>query len=233
VSPARGEPILLAWSSGKDSALALHELRRGENEVVALLTVLTDEYDRVSMHGVREDLLEQQALALGLNLCKVRIPPDCGEGRYETAMAEALAPFRRRGVRRVAFGDLYLEGIREYREAKLAEAGMDAAFPLWGADTRDLSRRFIEDGFVAVVTCVDSRSLEGAFAGRLYDEALLADLPEGVDPCGENGEFHTFAFDGPPFLRPVGFRIGRRVLRDERFWFRDLLGPGQGPPREP
>jgi uncharacterized protein (TIGR00290 family) len=217
------ERIILSWSGGKDSALALHQLRASPRfEVAGLLTTVTEEYDRISMHGVRRRLLERQAGALGLPLTTVGIEPAAANRSYETRMEAALAGVRERGIRTVAFGDLFLEDVRRYREEMLARVGMAALFPLWGRDTDALAREFLDLGFRAVLTCVDGEQLDGAFVGRGFDAALLRDLPPGADPCGENGEFHTFVHAGPGFREPVPFRRGEVVLRDERFWFCDL-----------
>jgi uncharacterized protein (TIGR00290 family) len=217
------ERVVLSWSGGKDSALALSELRRaGTYEVVGLLTTVTREYDRVSIHGVRRTLLEAQAQATGLPLTVVEISAGAPNGEYEARMGEALERFREEGVRTVAFGDLFLEEIRRYREERLAPVGMKAVFPLWGRDTGELAREFVERGFRAVLACVDSQQLDGAFAGRVFDARLLAELPLSVDPCGENGEFHTFVHAGPILSRPITIRPGEIVCRDQRFHFCDL-----------
>jgi uncharacterized protein (TIGR00290 family) len=217
------EPVLLSWSGGKDSALALHALRQTPGvEVAGLLTTVTEEYDRISMHGVRRVLLERQAEELGLPLSIVSIPPDCTNEIYEERMGAALAPHRERGIRRVAFGDLFLEDIRAYRENKLAGAGMAALFPVWGRDTADLAREFIAQAFAAILVCVDTEALDPVFAGRAFDAALLRDLPTGVDPCGENGEFHTFVHAGPIFRQPIAIRTGARETRLGRFRYCDL-----------
>jgi uncharacterized protein (TIGR00290 family) len=216
------QKAIVSWSGGKDGMLALHEAR-SDYDIVGLLTTVTEEYDRVSMHGVRTRLLEQQTEALGLPLEKVLIPPTCVNAEYEARMGAALARYRAAGVSAVLCGDLFLEDIRRYREEKLFAGGLTGVFPLWGRDTGELARRLLALGFRAVLCCVDTRALAAEFAGRLFDEALLADLPPGVDPCGENGEFHTFVFDGPGFRRPVPFMLGERTLRDQRFAFRDLL----------
>jgi uncharacterized protein (TIGR00290 family) len=214
---------LLAWSSGKDSAWALHELRReGALEVVGLLTTVTSEFCRVSMHAVREELLALQAASLGLPCRKVRIPWPCPNDAYEAEMARALGEARAAGVTRVAFGDLFLADVRAYREKLLAGTGIEPAFPLWGRDTARLAREMIEGGLRATLTCVDPRQLDGAFAGREFDAALLAELPPGVDPCGERGEFHSFAWAGPMFAREIPVRRGEIVQR-EGFVFADLL----------
>jgi uncharacterized protein (TIGR00290 family) len=215
-------PVLMSWSGGKDSCVALHELQRsGDYEVAGLMTTVTRDYDRISMHGVRRSLLARQAQSLGLPLHEVFIPAGATNDDYEAAMAEALVEVRGRGVKTMAFGDLYLEDIRAYRDRMMAENGMDAVYPVWGRDTRAFVRDFIEAGFKAVIVCVDTAQLDAAFAGRIIDPDLVADLPPGIDPCGENGEFHTFVYDGPNFARPIDIVIGERVTR-EGFCFRDL-----------
>jgi uncharacterized protein (TIGR00290 family) len=215
--------VLFCWSGGKDSAMALHALQLAQNHrITTLLTTVTDEYDRISMHGVRRVLLERQAESLGLPLYAVLIPPQCIYTTYEERMKKALSEHLARGVRRVAFGDIFLEDLRVYRERNLAQLGMEALFPIWKRDTRELARDFLCLGFRAIAVCVDPRVLDPSFAGRVLDESFFADLPPGVDPCGENGEFHTFVFDGPVFRTPVRFLAGEKVLRDG-FCFCDLL----------
>jgi len=217
------EDVLFCWSGGKDSAMALHALRSaGDCRITALLTTITEEYDRISMHGVRRALLERQAESLGLPLHAVLIPPQCINAIYEERMKEALAQHLTRGVRRVAFGDIFLEDLRVYREKNLAQIGMQALFPIWKRGTGELARDFVGLGFRAITVCVDPRVLDASFAGRELDASFFADLPVGVDPCGENGEFHTFVFDGPVFETPIAFRVGEKVLRDG-FCFCDLL----------
>jgi len=218
------EKVIFAWSSGKDSARALHELMQdSEYEVVGLMTTVVEGYDRISMHGVRIRLVEQQAESIGLPLEKVYISKESSNENYETAMRDALLRHKAKGVTSVAFGDLFLEDLKEYREKKLAEVGMKAVFPLWKRDTTELARSFIEQGFRAIITCVDSQVLGGEFSGRLYDEQFLADLPSHIDPCGENGEFHSFVYDGPLFSKPVRFEKGEIVVRENRFHFCELL----------
>jgi uncharacterized protein (TIGR00290 family) len=214
---------LLAWSSGKDSAWALHVLRaQGEVEVVGLLTTLNEAYDRVAMHAVRAELLRAQAAAAGLPLTEVPLPWPCSNEQYEAAMSRALAEARRAGIAAVAFGDLFLEDVRRYREERMAATGLLPLFPLWGHPTDALARRMLTGGLRARLTCVDPRQLAPSFAGREFDEALLAELPPEVDPCGERGEFHSFAYDGPMFARAVPIRGGEIVERDG-FVFADLL----------
>jgi uncharacterized protein (TIGR00290 family) len=214
---------LIAWSSGKDSAWALHEVRRaGELEVIGALTTVTDTFGRVSMHGVREELLTAQLDAAGLPAAIVRIPFPCPNERYERAMAEAMTDAKARGVTHVVFGDLYLQDVRAYREARLAEAGMTPVFPLWLRPTAALAREMIAAGVEARLTCVDCKKLPKDFAGRRFDGALLADLPPGVDPCGENGEFHSFVAAGPMLTRTIGVTVGETVERDG-FAFADLV----------
>jgi len=226
------EPVVMCWSGGKDSTLALQAvLRDPALEVVALLTTVTDGYERISMHGVRCALLEEQARALALPLEEVRIPIQASNELYEAAMAEALRRYQARGVSRVVFGDLFLADIRQYRERQLANLGMQGIFPLWLQDTVGLARRFLDEGFRAILVCIDPKQLPAFFCGREFDWMLLADLPVTIDPCGENGEFHTFVYDGPIFRRPVAIMKGDVVNRDG-FWFCDLLSP-PSPPSTP
>ena len=204
----------LSWSGGKDSALTLWTLRNQGIEPRALITTVTDEYDRISMHGVRRELLWRQARATAIPLVEIRIPPACVNEVYETRMAQAFALPLLSGVQEVAFGDLFLEDVRAYRETRLAANDMRGLFPLWGRDTSVLARDFITAGFQAYIVCLDPRALDSSFAGRSYDEQLLADLPASVDPCGENGEFHTFVHAGPIFSQPVACETGEVVERD-------------------
>jgi uncharacterized protein (TIGR00290 family) len=218
------EKALVCWSGGKDSALALYEAQQKQDyEIAALLTTITDRYARVSMHGVREELLDRQCESLGIPVVKVRIAENSSEDDYRTKIAEVLARYRERGAKAVVFGDIFLEEVRNYREENLSEAGMEAVFPLWGRDTGELAETFIDLGFKAVVTCVDSQFLGQGHIGRSFDRWFLAGLPPDVDPCGENGEFHSFVYDGPPFGTRVAFRKGEIVLREERFWYCDLV----------
>jgi uncharacterized protein (TIGR00290 family) len=207
--------VILSWSGGKDSALALWSLRQEHRrEPVALLTTVTEGYDRISMHGVRRELLDAQARETGVPLVAVTIPPKCPNDVYEQRMAQALASSELDGADEVAFGDLFLQDIRAYREERLAGAGKRGIFPLWGRNTAELARAFIDAGFEAVIVCVDPRQLDPSFAGRRFDESLLADLPPDVDPCGENGEFHTFVNAGPVFERRLEYELGPVTLRD-------------------
>jgi uncharacterized protein (TIGR00290 family) len=223
---AEGKAVLVSWSGGKDSCLALYETQKASDvRVEALLTTVTRDFDRISMHGVRRVLLEQQAQSLGLPLRQVFIAKGAGNDEYEQRMGEAFDLYRNRGIDLVVFGDLFLQDIRAYRERLLARFGMTGSFPVWGRDTRKFIREFLGLGFKAIIVCVDPRQLDPSFCGRLIDEDFLADLPQGADPCGENGEFHTFVFDGPNFSTPVKFLKGDVVCRDS-FWFCDLVPVG-------
>jgi uncharacterized protein (TIGR00290 family) len=214
---------LLAWSSGKDSAWSLYVLRaQAEVEVVGLLTTINEAFDRVAMHAVRTELLRAQADAADLPLWPVLIPWPCSNAEYEAAMNAAIARARAEGITHVAFGDLFLGDVRRYREDRLAPTGIVPLFPIWGTPTAALAREMIAAGLRARLTCVDPKSLDARFAGRDFDADLLAELPLSVDPCGERGEFHSFAYDGPMFRRPVPIRTGEVVTRDG-FVFADLL----------
>jgi uncharacterized protein (TIGR00290 family) len=219
-------PVLMAWSGGKDSALALREIRGDARyRVAALLTTVTAQYDRISMHGVRRTLLRRQAESLGLPLEEVLISPGASNDEYETNMGAALAALRTRvpGLDSVVFGDLFLADIRAYRERMLARIGMRGLFPLWLRDTRALAHEFVRAGYRAVLVCVDAAQLAGEFAGREFDAALLRDFPPEVDPCGENGEFHTFVYEGPGLQHAVRHERGPVVVRDDRFVYCDLV----------
>lgn len=216
---------LVSWSTGKDSAWALHEARRaGEVEIVGLLTTVTAPYQRVSMHGVRVELLAAQALAVGLPLHVVEIPSPCPNEVYAQAMADTLAVARARGITHVVFGDLFLEDVRAYREARMAEAGMTPVFPLWGRDTRALADEMLDAGVEAWITCCDPRHVPRELAGRRLDRALLDSLPAGVDPCGERGETHTFVAAGPMFSSSIAVEVGEIAERNG-FVFADLVQP--------
>ena len=215
--------ILLSWSSGKDSAWALHLLRQDpEIEVVGLLTTFNAAFDRVAMHAVRRELVERQAASVGLPLWHVPLPWPCSNAEYEAILGDVCAKARSEGIQGVAFGDLFLEDIRAYRLAQMAKAGLEPLFPVWGLETAALAREMIAGGIRAKLTCVDPRKLDASFAGRDFDAQLLQDLPGGVDPCGENGEFHTFVYDGPSFREPVVVEVGEVVERDG-FVFADVV----------
>jgi uncharacterized protein (TIGR00290 family) len=218
--------VLLSWSGGKDSALALQALRADPQiEVAGLLTSVTRDYERISVHGVRRSLLDRQAERLRLPLFTIELDPVTTNDAYEKAFLSALERVRRElpGVTAIAFGDLFLADVRAYRERLLESTGFEPMFPIWGVDTAELARRFVREGFAARIVCVDTTQLDGAFAHRVFDDSLLADLPPGVDPCGERGEFHTFVSDGPGYDGPVEYTVGKTVLRDERFAYGDLI----------
>jgi uncharacterized protein (TIGR00290 family) len=221
------EKILLCWSGGKDSAFALHELQKANRfEVAALITTVTEGYDRISMHGVRRTLLEQQAASLGIPLEKVVISQQATNEEYGTKMQALLESYLLQGITKVAFGDLFLEDLRKYREKNLAKIGMSGVFPIWKRDTTAMAREFISLGFRTVICCVDAEALDGKFVGRNFDAEFLAELPKAVDPCGENGEFHSFVYDGPIFKNQIPFEKGEIVLRDKRFYYCDLIPTG-------
>jgi len=220
--------IALSWSGGKDSALALWTLREEQGaEPIALLTTFTEDYDRVSMHGVRAELIRAQAEAVGLPLVEVRIPAACVNEVYEQRMEAALSSPPLAEVPTMAFADLFLADIRAYREERLRSVGREAVFPLWGRDTAALAETFVAAGFEATICCLDPAQLDPSFAGRRYDASLLAELPAGIDPCGENGEFHTFVHGGPIFAAPIQVEVGETVERDG-FVFTDLLAADHG-----
>lgn len=215
--------ILVSWSSGKDSAWMLHELRQAQPDAVGgLLTTLNQAANRVAMHAVRDELLQAQADAAALPVWRVPLPWPCSNEEYERLMADVLRRARTEGFTHVAFGDLFLEDVRRYREARMAGTGLEPLFPLWQRPTDRLAREMLAGGLGARLTCVDPRVLDRAFAGRDYDAGLLADLPEGIDPCGERGEFHTFAYAGPMFRAPIAVETGETVERDG-FVFTDLV----------
>ncbi|MEM4142657.1 MAG: diphthine--ammonia ligase [Candidatus Bathyarchaeia archaeon] len=218
------EKVIVAWSGGKDSAFALYEiLNSGGYDVKALLTTITRDYDRISIHGVRRVLLEQQAKALRIPLEEMFIPKGASNEEYEIELLKALLRYRDRGVYSVMFGDIFLVDVRKYHKQLLAKIGLKGLFPLWGKNTRELAAQFINLGFKAVITSVDSTFLSKDFVGQNYDETFLANLPANVDPCGENGEFHSFVYDGPIFKEKIAFKKGEIVLRDNRFYYCDLL----------
>ena len=225
------EKIIFCFSGGKDSALALHELiKTNDYEIVTLLTTVTGDYDRTSMHGVRIPLLDQQAESIGIPLQKVFISKDSDNEDYESKMRDTLQKYVNLGVTSVAFGDIFLEDLKLQRQQNLAKIGLKTIFPLWKKDTTKLANNFIDAGFKTVITCVDTEVLDKEFSGRDFDKEFLADLPGETDPCGENGEFHSFAYDGPIFSEPVRHEKGRRVLRDDRFYFCDLIPIQDRPP---
>jgi uncharacterized protein (TIGR00290 family) len=216
-------PAILSWSSGKDSAYALYRiLQSHQYEIVGLLTTVAEDNERVAMHGVREELLDLQAEAIGLPLEKVKIPSPCSNEIYEAKMAESLLRWKANSVHHFVFGDLYLEDIRAYRERQLSRMGLHGFFPLWRSDTRALARSMIQDGFKAILSCVDLKKLPKDFAGRKYDHDLLAALPPQADPCGENGEFHSFVHAAPIYKKEIPVTVGEIVER-EGFAFADIL----------
>lgn len=222
---ARRTATVLSWSGGKDSALALHALLTDPSiNVCGLVTTVTDEYERVSMHGVRTELIHAQAEAFGLPVHTVRMPPSASNAEYEQATTTALRSLRESGVEAIAFGDLFLRDVREYRERLVEATGLRPAFPIWGRPTAPLARDFVRSGFRAVLVCVDPRQLDVSVCGSEFDHALLDTLPRHADPCGENGEFHTFVYDGPMFTAPIAVQRGEIVERSG-FVFCDLL-PG-------
>ena len=220
--------VLLSWSSGKDSAWALHVLsQRSDLQLVGLLTTINEVADRVAMHAVRRSLLEAQAEAIGLPLWTVPLPFPCPNDDYERILGDVCHQAVLRGIHSIAFGDLYLTDVRKYREQQLQGIGLEPLFPLWGKPTRELALEMIASGLQAKITCVDPRALPREFAARDFDRTFLDDLPPGVDPCGENGEFHSFVYNGPMFRRPVSISVGEIVERDG-FVFADLLAANGG-----
>jgi uncharacterized protein (TIGR00290 family) len=215
--------ILLSWSSGKDSAWSLHVLRqRAEYEVAGLLTTFNEAADRVAMHAVRRELVERQAAATGLPLRSVQLPWPCSNEQYESLMAQACAKALSEGIEGIAFGDLFLEDVRAYREKQMKDTGLRPIFPVWGLPTRALAEEMIACGTRAKLTCIDTRKLDQSFVGREFDEALLSSLPDEVDPCGERGEFHSFVYAGPMLNVVVPVSVGETVIRDQ-FVFADLV----------
>ena len=220
------EKVLFSWSGGKDSAISLYEILKGEKyEIASLLTTITEDYDRVSLHGVPRILIEQQASSLGLPIEEVFIPRACSNEEYDSKIREVLARFKQNGISSVVYDDIFLEWVKKYREGNLSKLGMRGIFPIWGRDTAELTRSFLALGFQAIVICVNSKFMDESFVGRMLDEQFLAELPSSVDPGGENGEFHSFVFDGPIFKEKIACTLGERVLR-ESIYFCDLL-PGQ------
>jgi uncharacterized protein (TIGR00290 family) len=219
-------PILIAWSGGKDCLMALQRLRADPAwNVVGLLTTITRQFDRVAMHGIRRDVLHAQARALNLPLIESELDWPSSNDAYESAFTGSLQRARdiTPELRHIAFGDLFLEDVRQWREALLARHGWSGVYPLWDTDTRTLSREFVTSGHRAVLTCVDTTQLDGSFSGRDYDAGLLDDLPASVDPCGERGEFHTLSYGGPLFARELKLQRGESVLREQRFQYTDFV----------
>ncbi|KAA0129108.1 diphthine--ammonia ligase [Chryseobacterium sp. SN22] len=225
------------WSSGKDSALALYRiLQENRVEITSLLTSVNKEFQRISMHGVHVSLLEKQAESLGLPLVKLELPAEPSMEEYQELLFRTMSKFKNQGITHSVFGDIFLEDLRQYREDQLQSIGMQGVFPLWKINTTDLIHEFLDLGFKTIVTCVNESYLNKSFAGRIIDKDFLRDLPADIDPCGENGEFHTFTFDGPVFKNPIGFEIGETVKKtypkpksgddedneDYIFWFCDL-----------
>jgi uncharacterized protein (TIGR00290 family) len=222
--PIIKERIVLSWSGGKDSTMAAyHLLASRKYEIAALWTTVTEEFDRISMHGVRRMLLEQQADSLGIALYVMQIPKDCSNEIYEARMRETLGQFKAQGIMKIAFGDLFLEDVRQYRDRLLAEAGMQGLYPLWKRDTEELVRTFIGLGFKAILACVDTHAIDASFAGREIDHDLLRDLPESADPCGEYGEYHSFVYAGPIFSQAITCKAGQSVMRTPRFNYCDIV----------
>lgn len=218
------EPVILSWSGGKDSAMAAYHLLASQKyEIAALLTTVTEDFDRISMHGVRRELLERQAESMAIPLHKVMIPKECSNEIYESRMHEACNYFKARGITKIAFGDLFLEDIKQYRDERLARAGMTGLYPIWKRDTDELVRTFIGLGFKAKLACVDTRAIDASFAGREIDASLLEDLPRSADPCGEHGEYHSFVYAGPIFKKTIDCMAGERTLRSSYFMYCDLL----------
>jgi len=217
------DTVIVAWSGGKDSALALYKIQREGLAISALLTTVTEQYNRISMHGVRHVLLERQSHVLGIPLEKVFIPPDTSNEIYEARMSDVLGKYAHQGVTTVVFGDVFLEDIRAYRKHQLSKMGMNALFPLWNKPSLELAHEFLNLGFKAIITCVDLHVLDRSFAGRVYNKKFLSELPPTIDPCGENGEFHSFVYDGPNFVEQIPYKKGKAVVRDDRFYFRDLI----------
>ncbi|REC47100.1 Dph6-related ATP pyrophosphatase [Chryseobacterium pennipullorum] len=229
---------LFNWSSGKDSALALYKIMQdNQYEITTLLTSINEEFQRISMHGVHVSLLEKQAESIGIPLLKMELPKDPSMAEYQEIMSTTMAEVQAGGITHSVFGDIFLEDLRQYREDQLNAIGMTAVFPLWKQDTSDLIHEFLDLGFKTIVTCVNGSYLDKSFAGRIIDQKFLDDLPENVDPCGENGEFHTFTFEGPIFKAPIAFKVGETVKKtypkpkssskDQEenyvFWFSDLI----------
>jgi uncharacterized protein (TIGR00290 family) len=222
------ESVLFSWSGGKDSAVTLHEVLVSRDfQIRTLLTTVTEGFDRVSMHGVRRILLKRQVASLGFPLEEVLIPQNASNEEYESRMGQVLARYRDAGTTTVVFGDVFLDDVRRYREDRLVALGMRALFPIWKRDTQELIHSLMALGIKATTTCVDTRVLGRQFVGRVIDERFLSELPPTIDPCGENGEYHSFAYDGPMFGSRVPYKLGQVVLREERWCYCDLLTGAQ------
>ena len=220
------EKIIFSWGSGKDSVLSLYELgKTNRYETVALLTTISKEFNRVSFHGVPANLVEKQAESIGFTLDKIILSASSSVEEYASKIENSLLKYRNRGIKKIVYGDIFLEDLREFRIKCLDKIGMEGIFPLWKRDTKEIIKKFISLGFKAITTSVDSKVLDKSFVGRMVDENFLKDLPDNVDPCGENGEFHTFVFDGPIFKNKINFSIGKIVLRDS-FYYCDLISEG-------
>ena len=218
------EKTLLSWSGGKDCALTLYEIQKTRNsEISALLSTVTTDYDRISMHGIRRVLLKQQVASLGFPLEKLLISKNASNDEYESEMRAVLERYLAAGVSSVVFGDIFLEDVRKHREENLSKIKMKGLFPIWRRDTAELAETFIDLGFKAIITCVDSKALDETFVGRVFDKQFLSELPSNVDPCGENGEFHTFVYEGPIFQEKILHTVGEVILRDNRFYYCDLI----------
>jgi uncharacterized protein (TIGR00290 family) len=218
------EQVVLSWSGGKDSTMAAYQLLASQKyEIATLLTTVTEEFDRISMHGVRRELLQRQAESLGLPLHTMMIPKECSNLIYEERMRATLAAFKASGITKVAFGDLFLQDVKQYRDERLAQIGMTGLYPIWMRDTDELVRTFIGLGFKAILACVDTEAIDASFAGREIDHDLLRDFPAGADPCGEYGEYHSFVYAGPIFNKPIACRAGELVMRTPRFNYCDIV----------
>ena len=218
------KPLVVSWSGRKDSTLALNEiLNNTDYEVHTLITTVTEGYDRISIHGVRNELLDKQVESIGLPLHKVSIPKDSKNEQYESALKKVLLKFKNEGINEIVFGDIFLEDVKKYRDELLDRLDMKGVYPIWKKGSKELARKFIELGFKAVTTCVDFQQIDKKFVGREYDSGFLNNLPNSADPCGENGEFHTFVYDGPLFDKKIEFTKGEIVFRDDRFYYCDLI----------
>lgn len=218
------EKVLFSWSGGKDSSLALYEIQKSsEYEVQTLITTVTRDYGRISMHGLRTELLHAQSESLGIQLEEVHISKEASNEEYQESCLSLLRRYKDLGITKVVFGDIFLEDIKEYREHLLAKIDMECLFPIWKRDSSRLAQQFIEDGFKAIIVCVDTEQLGAEFSGREFNHSFLSDLPDKIDPCGENGEFHTFVYNGPIFSSSISHSLGGTVLRDERFCYCEII----------